>query len=372
MKKIAIISSQGFSILNFRGDLIQDLVKNKNIVYTLAPDFTNKMKNNIEVLGAKPVDIKMSRTGINPLVDFINFIFLIHELNKLNPDIVIVYFIKPVIYGTLASWIIRVKKRIAIIEGLGLTFSFNNYNSLKKRVIRKIMKTLYKISLSKAHNVFFLNCSDMEYFLEEKLIDKKQSFMIGAIGVNLNEWFFEKEINKEIVFMLAARLLKEKGVYEFVEAAKQIKKIHKKTRFIILGDVDKNPNSVSKKDLLEWSEKKIIEWPGHVDVKKWIGKSSVFVLPSYYREGVPRSIQEAMSKGRAIITTNLPGCRETVEEGANGYLIKPKDINSLKDAMLRFINKPQLIQKMGIRSRKIAEERFDVKKINKKIMKIIL
>jgi glycosyltransferase involved in cell wall biosynthesis len=169
--------------------------------------------------------------------------------------------------------------------------------------------------------------------------------------------------------LFAGRLLREKGVLEFVEAARRIKAKYPETRFIVLGGLDTNPGAIPRKKVEGWVKEGLIEWPGHVaDVRPYLAQASVFVLPSYYREGVPRSIQEAMAMARPIITTDAPGCRETVIQGVNGFLVPVRDVDALVSAMERFINEPELIERMGKESRRIAEERFDVHKINRVLL----
>ena len=170
-------------------------------------------------------------------------------------------------------------------------------------------------------------------------------------------------VSPPITFLLAARLLREKGIVEYAEAARIVKSKYPDTRFILLGSVDPNPGSLNAEEVSKWVTERLLEWPGHVPVKSWMTQASVYVLPSY-REGVPRSTQEAMAMGRAVITTDAPGCRETVVDGLNGFLVPVRDSVALAEAMMRFIKQPALIETMGKASRMLAEERFDVHKVN--------
>ena len=173
-----------------------------------------------------------------------------------------------------------------------------------------------------------------------------------------------------VTFLLAARLLREKGIVEYAEAARLVKARHSEVRFVLLGGLDPNPGGLSQAEVQAWAAEGLLEWPGHVAVKPWLTKTSVFVLPSY-REGVPRSTQEAMAMGRPVITTDAPGCRETVDEGVNGFLVPVRDVPALADAMLRFVQNPSLIESMGRESRRLAEMHFDVRKINAQLLKIL-
>jgi len=370
-KSIALVGSQAFSLINFRGDLIVKLVSGGIKVYALAPDFSIETRNKIFDLGAMPIDCPMSRSGKNPILDIYNWFALAYLLFKLKPDVFFGFTIKPVIYGTLASWIARVPKRFCMIEGLG--FVFTDYGvkpPFSREFLKRLVLILYRLSLSKAESVIFLNRDDIEDFLKKAVLPLKKIQYVNGIGVNVSEWKSYNAVKSPLTFLFAARLLREKGIYEFIEAAQNIKNIDPDIRFIVLGDIDLNPGSLTRDELELWVNEGIIEWPGHVDVKSWMEQSSVFVLPSFYREGVPRSIQEAMAMGLPIITTNSPGCKDTVVDGENGYLIEVRNTKQLETAMLSFISNPQLISSMGSASRRIAVEKFDVEKINQRLINI--
>jgi glycosyltransferase involved in cell wall biosynthesis len=216
--------------------------------------------------------------------------------------------------------------------------------------------------------VFFLNQDDLKEFVSKGLVPKEKAFLLGPIGVDLERFRPVPPVKSPVTFLFAGRLLREKGVLEFVEAARRIKAKYPETRFIVLGGLDTNPGAISGKEVEGWVKEGLIEWPGHVaDVRTYLAQASVFVLPSY-REGVPRSIQEAMAMARPIITTDAPGCRETVIPSVNGFLVPVRNVDALVSTMERFINEPELIERMGKESRRIAEERFDVHKINRVLL----
>ena len=367
--KIAILGNQAFSLLNFRGELIKAMLKRGHEVLALAPDYDETRRTAVSALGAKPIDYSLSRTGLNPFRDLRDFVFLVFLLSRLKPDLLFSYAIKPTIYGTLAGWIVGIPKRFAMIEGLGYAFiQAGEKESLKRRFIRFIAQFLYGLALPRATKVFFLNCNDLEEFVLKGFVPKEKAFLLGPIGVNLEYFKPAPPVKRPLTFLLAGRLLREKGVMEFVEVARRIKAKYPDTRFVLLGGLDTNPGAISREEVEGWVKEGLIEWPGHVpDVRPYIAQASVFVLPSY-REGVPRSIQEAMAMGRPIITTDAPGCRETVIPGVNGFLVPVRNVDALVSAMKRFINEPELIDRMGKESRRIAEERFDVHKINQVIL----
>lgn len=369
--RIAIIGNQAFSLINFRGPLIVDMVEKNIDVFALAPDYAEATQKAVKSLGAEPVDYSLSRTGMNPIRDVVDMLHLAYLLRRLKPDITLGYAIKPVIYGTIAARLARVPRRIAMIEGLGYVFTPSEAaEPVKRRALRGAVSILYAIALWQANLVFFLNKDDIDEFTKKRLVSPTKVFLLGGIGVDLDEWTPVPAIMKPVTFLLAARLLREKGVVEYAKAARIIKKKHPFTRFILLGSLDTNPGALSREEVEAWAAEGILEWPGHVpDVRSWMAKASVFVLPSYYREGVPRSTQEMMAMGRPIITTDAPGCRETVIDGENGFLVPVRDAKVLADAMERFILQPELIEKMGTASRRFAEERFDVHKINEVILR---
>jgi len=367
--KFAVIGNQAFSLLNFRGPLIRAIVERGHEVWALAPDYDPETLKAVETLGVKPLSYSLSRTGLNPMRDLWDLLRLFLLLRKLKPNVTLVYTIKPVIYGTLAAWLSRVPRRYAMIEGLGYAFTVSGQREpLKRRFLLWMAKRLYRLALPKATLVFFLNRDDLKEFVEGGLVPEEKAFLLGPIGVDLEHFSPAPPVKDPVTFLLVARLLREKGVVEFVEAARRVKEKHQNTRFVLLGGLDTNPGAIRKEEVEGWVKEGIVEWPGHVsDVRPWLAQASVFVLPSY-REGVPRSIQEAMAMARPVITTDVPGCRETVIPGVNGFLVPPRDVGALVSAMERFILEPELIEGMGRESRRIAEERFDVHKINQVLL----
>lgn len=369
IKSLAFITSQAFSVYNFRGPLIRLLVDHGITVFALAPDYDAVSRAKVLELGANPIDFRLSRAGFNPIRDFFDSLRLLLVLRDLKVDAIFAYFIKPVIYGTLAAVIVGVKKRFAMIEGAGFVFNEYQSNSNLRILLRFIVTCLYRFSLRFADRVFFLNPDDKCLFIETGMVDRNKVTLLNGIGVDLDHFSLKPPVIQPVSFVMVARLLREKGVYDYVEAARLVKSMYPDVRFFLLGSVDANPESLSQAEIDAWQTEGLIVCPGHVsDVRHWIEHVSVFVLPSYYREGLPRSIMEAMAMGRPIITSDTVGCRETVEEGINGFKVPARSPNLLADAMMAFIQQPELISEMGAKSRQFAQNKYDVIKINTQIL----
>lgn len=372
--KIALIGTVAQNAILFRKDMILALVKEGHSVYSFCVDYTKESKKEIESFGAIAVDYTLNRAGLNPFKDLLDTYKLSKKLKELEIDISFSYFVKPVIFGTIASKLAGVKRRFGMLEGLGYVFTdLPTGVSKKQKILRAVQVFLYKLSFPYLEKIIFLNPDDPKDLIEKHNIKTKKVEVLGAIGLNLDEYSYSKPSLEKIRFIFVGRLLAEKGIFEYIKAAKIVKKDFPNVEFVVLGGLDEqNPGGLKKYDLEQLLKDNIVLYPGFVkNVDEWIKDSSVFVLPSYYREGVPRSTQEAMAVGRAVITTDVPGCRETVVDGLNGFLIPPFDANALVEAMKKFIENPYLVEKMGEESYKIAKDKFDAKKVNDKLLKIL-
>lgn len=366
MAKIAVIASYTRSLVNFRGDMIQDWVSRGHEVYTCAPE--KGFEGQIADMGASFTPVRLARTGLNPLKDWFYFLDLIAFFKRVKPDVVFSYTIKPVIYGSIAASLSSVPKIFSLVTGAG--FIFDRERSV---LLRKSIQSLYKIALSLNKGIIFQNPDDRYEFLKYGLVGKSaNTFIIDGSGVNLDKYSFSEPNLDSLKFILIARLIPEKGIYEFVKAAREVRKIYPKAYFAILGPFEERKGAISEEEVRSWEEEGIVEYLGKTsDVRPFLRDASVFVLPSYYREGVPRSILEALSIGRPVITTTRPGCKETVIPGCNGFLVKEKNVGELVKAMLYFLDNPTKVRSMGLESRKLAEKRFDVNKVNREIASIM-
>jgi glycosyltransferase involved in cell wall biosynthesis len=233
-----------------------------------------------------------------------------------------------------------------------------------------VLRTLYRVSLRSAHLVFFQNPDDLDYFRSHGLVGRGQRCVhINGSGVDLDAFAVAPLPAGPMTFLMIARLVREKGVFEYVEAARRVRAAGNDARFKLLGSIDTNPSSITQVQLDEIGREGVVEFLGTTrDVPSVIATTHCIVLPSYYGEGVPRSVLEGMSMGRAVITTNEPGCRETVEPGRNGVLVPARDAGAVADAMVDFIRSPEQVEEMGRQSRLLAEERFDVHAVNRVIL----
>lgn len=370
MARVVIIGNQAFSMLNFRGPLIEDLVRRGHEVLTLAPEMSPHIEARLRELGAVPVEFKLARTGTNVLADLASIRELRDLLKDHKPDVVLSYMAKPVIYGTIAAWLAGISSRYAMIEGLGYVFIAGPQDTVTKFALRRLVKALYRFALGRAKRVIFLNQDDIDDFVSMGLVDAGRAVRLGGIGIDLTKWHVAPIELGPMTFTLVARLLKDKGVVEFVDAARKVRQSHPEARFVLVGGLDNNPQSVSEAQLASWQAEGTIEWKGHTAVEPHLRRASVFVLPSY-REGVPLSTQEAMAMGRAIITTDVPGCRETVVDGVNGLIVPARDADALANAMQQLLEQPHRLTAMGWESRRMAEEQFDVRKVNDRLIGIM-
>ena len=325
----------------------------------------------IKALGVPFVPLPVDKKGINPLGDVRLFLTLYLWYRKERPDIVHHFTIKPVIYGSIAARLAKVPKIINTITGLGFVFTGN-----ETAWLRSLVEWQYRVSLVCADFTFFQNQDDLELFLGRNLA---QSWKVGLLpGSGVDCTFFVpcpiagQSSEKSATFLMVARLLRDKGVYEFVEAACTVKSLFPHVEFQLLGGRDeRNPTVVPQRDLERWQSKGIIKWLGVVsDVRSTIAGADVVVLPSYYREGIPRSLLEGAAMGKPLITTDSVGCREVVDDEVNGLLVPVKDSKALARSMIRMIENPEMRQRMGKAGREKVLREFDERIVIEKILKI--
>lgn len=364
-KKIVLSSNTSWSVYNFRLNLARELKKQGYKVVIVAPydKYTEKLKKEFEYY-----DIWMNNKGTNPIEDIKTMIDFYRLYKKIKPDVALHYTIKPNIYGTIVCSLLGINT-INNIAGLGTVF-------IRQSFITKVVKWLYKYSQRKATKVFFQNSDDYELFIKESLVEKNKCDLLPGSGVDTNRFTpleYKKKDNK-FKFLLIARMLWDKGIGEYVEAAKIIKSKYKNVEFQLLGPLDVvNPNVVSREQMQKWVDKGIVKYMGATDnVREYIKKADCVVLPSFYREGVPRVLLESASMAKPIITTDSVGCKEVVDDGVNGFLCKPKDPQDLAEKMEKMLKlNEEERKKMGMAGRMKVLKQFDEKIVINKYLEVI-
>ncbi|PDT83859.1 glycosyltransferase family 1 protein [Sinorhizobium sp. BJ1] len=364
---IAVVASLAASLTIFRLELLKRLVCAGHDVIAFAPEHDPRVEQALADIGVRFIRIPMARTGLNPLEDIRTFWSLRQHLKRLKPDMILPYTMKPIIYAGIAARTLGIKERCFLVTGLGHVFSDVGGRSFKALAIRHLCVRLYRLAFKRARVVFVYNDADAEDIRRYRMLpDALTPTMVPGSGVDLEHFAFARAAPGGPVFLMIARLLRDKGVVEYVEAARIVRRTFPDARFQLLGHFDSNPTAISRQEINDWVGEGVLEYLGTTDdVRPYLAACNVFVLPSYYREGIPRSILEALAVGRPVITTNLPGCRDTVQPGVNGMTVKPLDVAALADAMASFARDPDLAEKMGRRSRELAETRFDVHMINR-------
>lgn len=364
--KVGVVASFGPSLITFRGPMLSAFVDSGHEVVACAPEIDSRVGEALRSLGVRFVSIPLARRSLSPIHDCSYAVNLARFFRREGVQIALAYTIKPVIYASMAARYSGLDNMHSLITGLGYTFSALAYRS---RWLTYITTILYRVALTRNRTVFFQNPDDKELFIDRHLINPQQAVLVNGSGVDLLQFPALPLASGPPVFLLIARLLKSKGIVEFIEAAGRIKQKFPECQFKLVGPFEKGVDCVSASVVHDAANRGIIEYLGELsDVRAAFASATVFVLPTYYREGIPRTILEALSCARAIITTNLPGCRETVRDGFNGFFVEPRNVGNLAAVMERFITQPAFARDFGANSRKMAEERFDVHGVNRVIM----
>jgi glycosyltransferase involved in cell wall biosynthesis len=362
-KTVVVLGSYAPSLILFRGPLIAALASLGHRVIAMAPDIGSDVADRLRELGAEPRQIGLVNASLGPLSTLKTLAALRRAFREIRPDAVLSYTIKPVTLGSIAAASVGVPKIIALITGLG--FAFIPGPGAKRRIGRAVATILYRRALRKAHVVIFQNPDDRQFFADNGLLGRKGATVVNGSGIDLAQ-FTPAPLPAEPRFLMISRLLGDKGVREYAAAAAALKARHPQVRFALVGYFDPSPDGISREEFESWNG--AIDFLGKLDdVRPAIAAASVYVLPSY-REGTPRSSLEAMAMGRPIVTTDAVGCRETVVDGVNGFLVDVRSAESLARGMEKFIHDPSLIAPMGAQSRQLAERKFDVHRVNDAII----
>jgi glycosyltransferase involved in cell wall biosynthesis len=340
------------------------MIENGHEVLLCAPDHDPEIEARLKAMGATYLQMPMARAGMNPFIDIVTLAWLVRCFWRERPQAVLAYTQKPIIYGGIASRLFRNIDFYAMVSGLGHVFSDGGSRLLT--CVRAIVSVLYRLAIGKSKAVFVFNSDDRGEMLRHHIIKpESRVIQVPGSGVDLSHYAQAPLPDGPAVFLMIARLLRNKGLIEYVESAKIVKARFPEARFLLLGPLDENPAAISRGDIAQWHEDGIIEYLGETrDVRPYLAGASIFVLPSWYREGLPRTILEAMSVGRGVITTDMPGCREPIVQGINGFVVEPRSVRALADAMLTVCAQPELPLRLSRAARRTAEERYSVERVN--------
>ena len=367
MDKLILIGALPSSLLNFRGDLIRNFKHCGMIVTAMASGGTSQEIESIESLGICYQDFTVARNGLNPIHDAKTFFSLYFFLKRESPKCVFAYTIKPVIWGGIASRLSKVPNFIGLITGLGYAFQSGG---LLKNILVSLVCFLYKTALKNAKAVIFQNSDNMQVFIDKGIVPIEKCHLVNGSGVDLS-YYKVSTLPSKPHFLLIARLLGDKGIREYAESALLVKKKYPDAVFELVGPEDPSPDGINMDEINNWCDKGALIYSGSTnDVRPFIGQCSIYVLPSYH-EGMPRTVLEAMAMGRPILTTDVPGCRETVANGENGWLVEKANVEQLTERMIWFIENSYKWAEMGKKSYQMAKEKFDVHKVNEKILKVM-
>ena len=361
--RILFVGNSGPVFLTHRLPLALASLKEGHEVHVALP--SSQVNKKIESYDYVYHKISLSRSSINPISEIRSLIYLYFLYKKIKPDLIHHFTIKPVLYGSLAAYLAKIPAIANTISGLGYVFITQNF---KAKFLCVLIKFIFKLSFLHPNNrVIFQNPENLNDFVSYGLVNKNNTALIRGSGVDTDIFGYTSEPESIPVVMVASRMLLDKGIVEFVESARIVKSANIKARFILVGGPDfENPMSIESAQLQKWVDEGIIEWWGNQDnMPQIFPQAHVVSLPSY-AEGLPKVLIEASSCGRPIVTTNVSGCKETVRDGENGFLVPAKNPKALADAFIKLISDKQLRQRMGEAGREMAIKEFSIQMVIKK------
>ena len=363
--RIIILGTVPNDLLNFRADLIKDFLRNGHEVIASSSKLDSSSAVHMNRLGIEYEDIFLNRHSLSFIGDLRTLNSLSNFFKTKQPDLILAHGIKLVIWGGISARIRKIPF-FALITGLGFAFQGKTF---KRRLLTKLVSFLYSIALKNSKAVIFQNKDNRDLFIKNGIVNPTKTHIVDGSGVDIEKYNFSKQPDTDVSFLLVSRLLGEKGLREYAAAAKIVKSKFPKAKFELVGAEDASLDAISLEEIKSWSN--YIDYKGSTnDVRPYIKKCHVYVLPSYH-EGLPRSTLEAMSMGRPVITTDAAGCKETVENGVNGFIVPVRSVKKLAKKMIWFIENRDKIKIMGEQSRIIVEKKFDVRIINQEMLRIM-
>lgn len=366
--RVLVLGAYPNSIVGFRGQLIKKLVDSGHQVLVMTAPAEKDIVKQVKALGAdfKPYDVQ--RNGINPFADIKTCWQLCKAIRQFKPDKIMAYTIKPVIWGGIAAKFVSKADFYALITGLGYAFT---RGTLLRNIVNYIVKSLYRFALSSAKGVIFQNEDNRSIFVEQNIAPSDKTHRVFGSGVSLTQYSQVPMPEKGIVFLLIARLLGDKGIREYIAAARTVKNKYPDVIFQLLGPEDSSPDKISMSEIKQAEVEGVIEYLGETNnVLPYLQHCHIYTLPSYH-EGLPRTVLEAMAVGRPILTTDTVGCRDTIIDNKNGFLVPIKDELQLAEKMRWFIENKASWLEMGNASRYYATKLFDVQQVNNDIFEIL-
>lgn len=370
-RKVLVVASLAWSLVNFRGRLLADMVAAGHEVTAAAPEADPEIFRVLTGMGVGYVQVPMQRASHSVAADLRTLMALVRLIRALRPNIVLAYTQKPIVYSGIAARLAGHTQFFAMVSGLGHAFTDDGGGG--RRLLRGVLARLYRLALGKAQAVIVFNSDDgAEMARHDMLPPGLPVVQVPGSGIDIGRFAQKALPVGPPVFLLIARLLVNKGLREYVTAARILRTEFPGVRFQVLGPPDANPAGLPAAELAGWQAEGVIEYLGETrDVTPYLAAAAVFVLPTWYREGLPRTILEAMATGRAVVTTDAPGCRDAVRDDDNGFLVPVRDAEALADAMRRFIDNPKLATQMGARGRALAETHYDVAIVNRQLLKTL-
>jgi glycosyltransferase involved in cell wall biosynthesis len=357
-RKVFIVGGDIEAMIRFRGPLIKELLSRGVDVVCAASPSDAGAERRLEALGARYVPIALARGNVTPIRDARALLALIRVLRRERPSVVLSYNMKPLVYATLAARLARVERRVAMIEGLG--YAYTPGREWKRRFARIASDFLYAIPCALSHDLIVLNRDDRALIAGRFMQGREMNVrLMHGIGIDLDEFAPEPLPEGPLTFVMIARLLRDKGVYEFAEAARRLKAQQLDVRFVLLGKIESGSSAVRGEDVAAWVRDGRLDHVGDIaDVRPWIRQSHVLVLPSY-REGLPCAVMEAMAMGRPCIVTDVPGCRDVVAHHHNGLVVEVRSAGALADAATLFVRKRDLLGPWSRAAAQTAKHNFD-------------